>query len=147
MRGKVNLKEKRSIGQIIADKATSVIGSWGFIITQSCIIAFWITANVQGWLVWDAYPFIFLNLALSFQAAYTAPIIMMSQAREAQRDRARAEADYKVNLLAEKEIEQILGKLLLVEQHLVDGQGVNVYNNDLAQIKNEILELKQILKK
>ena len=75
------------------------MGSWPFIIVQSIILAIWISLNVIGYMNhWDPYPFILLNLALSFQAAYAAPIIMMSQNRQAAKDRLMAEQDYEINL-------------------------------------------------
>ena len=67
----------------IADAVAGALGSWRFLLVQSIVFAGWITANVIGWIAaWDPYPFILLNLLLSFQAAYTAPIIMMSQNRQ-----------------------------------------------------------------
>jgi len=114
----------RSAGQRVADMVASTVGSWGFILTQSCIIIFWIIANglgLPGVPRWDPYPFIFLNLALSFQAAYTAPIIMMSQNRQSHIDRARAEADYLINRTAEQEIVMLQQELadikLMITQH------------------------------
>lgn len=76
----------RTFGQIAADKITRWLGSWPFIIIQSIILITWITLNLTELLTraWDPYPFILLNLALSFQAAYAAPIIMMSQNRQAE---------------------------------------------------------------
>ena len=83
---------KRTVGQIVADFVASFVGSWKFLIMQSCLLLFWITWNAstaeKGW-AWDPYPFILLNLMLSFQAAYTAPVIMMSQNRAGEIDRLR----------------------------------------------------------
>jgi len=109
-----------SPGQRVADQVTAVAGSWRFIIIQSVILVFWIAANVMGWLgAWDPYPFILLNLMLSFQAAYTAPIILMSQNRMAAQDRATQQNDYDVNLKAELEIELLHAKLdALRDRHL-----------------------------
>lgn len=71
-----------SRGQRIADAVARTMGSWRFIIVQSTLLAVWVTLNVTAWRAhWDPYPFILLNLALSFQAAYAAPFIMMSQNR------------------------------------------------------------------
>ncbi len=101
--------QKRSFGQRAADAFANAVGSWGFIITQSILLAAWIALNVTAWVHhWDPYPFILLNLALSFQAAYAGPIIMMSQNRAAQLDRMQARADYQVNQKAEAEIEELL---------------------------------------
>ncbi|HEY1606868.1 MAG TPA: DUF1003 domain-containing protein [Allosphingosinicella sp.] len=99
-------------GQRIADSVAATMGSWPFIIIQTGILAFWILLNVVAWIRhWDPYPFILLNLALSFQAAYAAPFIMMSQNRQADIDRIKAEEDYKVNIKAELEIELLHQKL------------------------------------
>ena len=99
-------------GQRIADAVAATMGSWPFIIAQSVILALWIALNIAAWVGhWDPYPFILLNLALSFQAAYAAPFIMMSQNRQADIDRRKAEHDYKVNIKAELEIELLHQKL------------------------------------
>jgi uncharacterized membrane protein len=99
-------------GQRIADAVAATMGSWPFIIIQSVILAFWILLNLVAWIQhWDPYPFILLNLALSFQAAYAAPFIMMSQNRQADVDRQKAEDDYKINIKAELEIEALHQKL------------------------------------
>jgi uncharacterized membrane protein len=99
-------------GQMIADGVAATMGSWPFIITQTIILAAWITLNIVAWIQhWDPYPFILLNLALSFQAAYAAPFIMMSQNRQADVDRLKAEEDYKVNIKAELEIELLHQKI------------------------------------
>lgn len=99
-------------GQRIADTVAVRIGSWPFIIVQSILLLCWLVANSLAWINhWDPYPFILLNLALSFQAAYSAPIIMMSQNRQAAKDRIAAEEDYQVNLRAELEIAAIHARL------------------------------------
>lgn len=110
----------RTAGQWVADGVAALVGSWRFIIVQSALLALWIGANALGWArAWDPYPFILLNLVLSFQAAYTAPIIMMSQNRQADIDRKRASQDYDVNLKAELEIELLHQKIdLLREQEI-----------------------------
>ena len=99
-------------GQRIADAVAATMGSWKFIIVQSTLLAAWVTLNVTAWQQhWDPYPFILLNLALSFQAAYAAPFIMMSQNRQQEIDRISAENDHQVNLKAELEIELVHSKL------------------------------------
>ena len=99
-------------GQRIADAVATVMGSWSFIIVQSAILFVWITANLVGAIRgWDPYPFILLNLALSFQAAYAAPVIMMSQNRQQDIDRRAAENDYRINVKAELEIELLHEKI------------------------------------
>lgn len=108
-------------GQRLADGVASTIGSWRFIMIQSTAIVIWMTGNVlvgQG--AWDPYPFILLNLLLSFQAAYTAPAIMMSQNRQSELDRRHAETDYEINVKAELEIELLHEKMdLLKDQELL----------------------------
>ena len=95
-----------TIGQRIADIVAATMGSWTFIIIQSIILLIWIVLNVTAFMKqWDPYPFILLNLALSFQAAYAAPFIMMSQNRQQDIDRQAAEHDHQINIKAELEIE------------------------------------------
>jgi len=101
-------RESLTLGQRVADGVAATMGSWRFIIIQSGILMIWITVNVVGFgRQWDPYPFILLNLALSFQAAYAAPIIMMSQNRQESRDRMRAELDLETDLKAETLIEEV----------------------------------------
>lgn len=97
-----------STGERLADRFAAVIGSWRFILLQSTLLAVWLTLNLTAYVYrWDPYPFILLNLALSFQAAYSAPIIMMSQNRKTEKDHLQAKNDYEVNLKAELEIMQL----------------------------------------
>src|SRR4051812_9256121 len=99
-------------GQRIADTVAATMGSWTFIIIQSVILLVWIVLNVTAYVQqWDPYPFILLNLALSFQAAYAAPFIMMSQNRQQDIDRKSAEHDYQINIKAELEIELLHQKI------------------------------------
>ncbi len=101
-----------TIGQRIADAVAATMGSWKFIIIQSVLLTFWIALNVTAYVQqWDPYPFILLNLALSFQAAYAAPFIMMSQNRQQDIDRKSAEDDFKINIKAELEIELLHQKI------------------------------------
>src|SRR6185312_7502263 len=105
-------QDELTVGQRIADAVAATMGSWPFIIGQSVLLAAWITLNVTAFIQkWDPYPFILLNLALSFQAAYAAPFIMMSQNRQQDIDRKAAENDYKINIKAELEIELLHQKL------------------------------------
>jgi len=105
-------KPELTMGQKIADAVAATMGSWPFIIVQTTILAFWIAANVTAWINhWDPYPFILLNLALSFQAAYAAPFIMMSQNRQQDIDRLAADNDHQVNVKAELEIELLHQKI------------------------------------
>ena len=101
-----------TLGQRVADRVAATMGSWNFIIIQSAVLCVWIARNVTAYVQkWDPYPFILLNLALSFQAAYAAPFIMMSQNRQQDIDRKAADNDYKINVKAELEIELLHQKL------------------------------------
>lgn len=105
----------------IADMVAKSVGSWEFIIGQSALLAAWIVLNIVGYFYqWDPYPFILLNLLLSTQAAFAAPIIMMSQNRQAEIDRRNAEHDYRINVKAELEIELLHNKIdALREQEIL----------------------------
>ncbi|MBA4370239.1 MAG: hypothetical protein C0418_01505 [Coriobacteriaceae bacterium] len=109
-----------TVGQRIADVVARGMGSWAFIITQTVLVGGWIALNLLAWARhWDPYPFILLNLLFSTQAAYAAPIIMMAQNRQAERDRFQAQADYDTNVKGEREIEEIMAHLDRIEdQHL-----------------------------
>jgi len=101
-----------TLGQRVADTVAATMGSWRFIIIQSLILLVWIVLNVTAFIQkWDPYPFILLNLALSFQAAYAAPFIMMSQNRQQDIDRKEAESDHQINIKAELEIELLHQKI------------------------------------
>src|SRR3954452_19795711 len=108
-------------GAILADYVAEIVGSWRFIIIQSAILGIWIVLNMMAFINhWDPYPFILLNLVLSFQAAYAAPIIMMSQNRQSEIDRRHAEHDYRINVKAELEIELLHNKIdALREQEIL----------------------------
>jgi uncharacterized membrane protein len=113
------VEQQQTYGQRAADWVARTIGSWRFAIGQSLLLALWVFLNVTGWLLhWDPYPFILMNLVLSLQAAYTAPIIMMSQNRQAMRDRFEAHNDYLLNQKAEEEIQAILAHLAAQDQAL-----------------------------
>lgn len=110
-----------TFGQRVADGVAATMGSWTFIIVQSVILTFWIALNVIAWIShWDPYPFILLNLALSFQAAYAAPFIMISQNRQAERDRQQAEEDFRTNVEAEHRIEALQKSLAAIEVNKLD---------------------------
>jgi uncharacterized membrane protein len=114
-------KEQSSFGDKIADAVANGMGSWTFIIWQTIIVLVWMILNIVGFVQhWDPYPFILLNLIFSTQAAYAAPIIMMSQNRQSQRDREHAEHDYQVNLQAKKEIEDLQIQLYKLETEKLD---------------------------
>ncbi len=104
--------EKMTMGQKIADSVASTVGSWRFIIIQSTLLLTWLIINSIAWyLKFDPFPFILLNLALSFQAAYSAPFVMMSQNRQAEKDRLTAQNDYLTDTKGEEEIRHIMEHL------------------------------------
>jgi uncharacterized membrane protein len=106
------LEEKQSLGLRAADRVAQMVGSWKFIIIQSVLLFGWGILNAVAWSFhWDPYPFILMNLFLSMQAAYTAPVIMMSQNRQNLKDRLDAHNDFQVNQKAEEEIRAILEHL------------------------------------
>jgi len=106
------LEEKMTIGQKVADTVARTLGSWRFIIIQSCIITTWIALNsLLFHRPWDPYPFILLNLFLSLQAAYAAPVLMMSQNRISEKDRIESHNDYHLNIKSEEEIKIIMKHL------------------------------------
>jgi uncharacterized membrane protein len=101
--------DQRTAGERMADLFAAVVGSWTFIVIQSVLLAIWVSINVMAWSYrWDPYPFILLNLALSFQAAYASPIIMMSQNRQTQLAERRNRLDLQINLLSEQENTEML---------------------------------------
>ncbi len=115
---RVRMRRRLTLGQHVADTVAAAVGSWRFIIVQSGLLAVWIVVNVVAFAHhWDPYPFILLNLLLSFQAAYTAPVIMMSQNRQAEIDRRQAAHDYRVNVKAELEIELLHHKIDVLREH------------------------------
>ena len=119
------VEKDMTFGQRAADTVARVAGSWGFIITQSLILIGWAIVNAVAWVAhWDPYPFILLNLFLSLQAAYTAPIIMMSQNRQAIRDRIEAHHDYVINQKAEEEVRAVLNHLAAQDQALEELHGM-----------------------
>ncbi len=113
--------ETSNLGQRLADIVANGMGSWKFIIIQTIFVITWMGMNLVGYLQhWDPYPFILLNLLFSTQAAYAAPIIMMSQNRQSDRDRAQAQADYITNLEAKEEIESLQRQLNKIEVDKLD---------------------------
>ncbi|HET6387678.1 MAG TPA: DUF1003 domain-containing protein [Armatimonadota bacterium] len=120
-----------STGQRIADRVAATMGGWPFIICQTVLLMAWMSVNVyfvlhRGALKsWDPYPFILLNLVLSFQAAYTGPVVMMSQNRQSEKDRLMAQHDYECNLKAEEEVRVLM-------QHLA-------HQDEILAKQNEVL--------
>jgi uncharacterized membrane protein len=111
--------EPSTLGEKAADLVAATMGSWRFIVIQSALLLAWVAWNTATGKPFDPYPYILLNLALSFQAAYSAPIIMMSQNRQSDLDRRRAIDDFDINCKAELEIETLHQKIdLLREQEI-----------------------------
>lgn len=130
-----------SFGQKLADKVAAFGGSWSFILLFVGFLLLWIVTNVFILVTkpFDPYPFIFLNLILSFIAALQAPVIMMSQNRQEEKDRSRAKKDYMINLKAELEIRMLHEKI----DHLILHQ-----QQDLLEIQNiQVDMLKDVLNK
>ncbi|MBB4803260.1 putative membrane protein [Flavobacterium nitrogenifigens] len=136
-------EEPRNLGQRVADKVADFGGSWTFIISFVVFITIWISSNVYIFLNkgFDPYPFILLNLILSCVAALQAPVIMMSQNRQEEKDRNRAKKDYMINLKSELEIRMIHDKIdhliMHQQQELIEIQKVQIemMNDILDQIK------------
>jgi uncharacterized membrane protein len=113
------LDEHRTPGEALADRFAAVVGSWPFILGQTVFLLAWVVVNLLAIVRhWDPYPFILLNLVLSFQAAFTSPIIMMSQNRQGRVATRRNELDLQINLLAEQESSETLRLLRRLCQHL-----------------------------
>lgn len=113
--------DSSTFGQKLADSVANGMGSWRFIIIQTIIVVLWMGLNVIAFVHHrDVYPFILLNLLFSTQAAYAAPIIMMAQNRQSQRDRAQAENDYQTNIDAKIEIEELMTRLDSIELQKLD---------------------------
>lgn len=129
-------EEPLSLGDRIADKVAAFGGSWKFIGLFSGILVLWVLVNSVPVLFkpFDPYPFILMNLFLSLVAALQAPVIMMSQNRAEARDRARAESDFRTNLMAELEIRQLHQKL----DHLINNQWQRLL--EIQQLQTELLQ-------
>ncbi len=113
--------ESLGFGSRLADSVANGMGSWRFIIVQTILVILWMGLNLIGFMYhWDVYPFILLNLVFSTQAAYAAPIIMMAQNRQNERDRMQAQADYQTNVDAKLEIEALAKKLNTLEVEKLD---------------------------
>ena len=133
----VDFESKQSVGERVADSIARVGGSWAFIIGFFVFLAVWTIGNtiMLAREAFDPYPFIFLNLVLSMLAALQAPIIMMSQNRQAARDRFEASKDYKINLKAEIELMALHHK---IDTHFLD---------EIAALKLEVLRLHETLRR
>lgn len=114
------IDEQETFGEHVADGVARFGGSWGFVISFAVILVVYVTVNINLPKPWDPYPFILLNLFLSMLAAIQAPVIMMSQNRQDAKDRVRSELDYRVNLKAEVEIEELLQRVGMIEETLME---------------------------
>lgn len=110
---------KTTVGDRASDRLSEFAGSWGFILGFIVFLLLWMAANIYAWVnTWDPYPFILLNLVLSCLAAIQAPVILMSQNRQADKDRKKAEYDYSVNRKTEREVEEIKKQLDRIERRI-----------------------------
>lgn len=154
------LHDDRTLGEKVADAITAQIGSWRFLIIQTIAVALWVAINVLGlFLRWDPYPFVLLNLLFSVQAAYTGPILLLSQNRSAQRDRIMAEHDYATNEKSEQLVEALLSELLRNSQatlaiaafHGIEMEAVQDHQQDLTAkvdaVQHELAEVEDVLEK
>jgi CRP/FNR family transcriptional regulator, cyclic AMP receptor protein len=114
------IEEHETFGEKMADRVARLGGSWGFVIAFGVVLIIYTSINVILHKPWDPYPFILLNLFLSMLAAIQAPIIIMSQNRQDTKDRMRSELDYRVNLKAELEIEELLQRVGKIEDIIVE---------------------------
>lgn len=140
-------EEHPSRGQRIADRTTVVLGSWMFIFIQLIVVAIWIILNIVGLVQhWDPYPFIFLNLAFSFQSAIVAPIILMSQNRQDDQDRIRDEAEFAVNTRAGRNVREVRSRIdVLTERQSAAFQEVQERQTELlSRIEALTRELRQL---
>ena len=153
-----DLHESRTKGERLADAVAAQIGSWRFLIIQSILVLLWIALNLIGLAAkWDPYPFVLLNLLFSVQAAYTGPVLLLSQNRSAQRDRIMAEHDYVTNEKAEGLVEALLSEVLRNSQatlaiagHLgIELDALTAHREDLdrkiGQVQAELSEVEDIL--
>jgi uncharacterized membrane protein len=113
-----------TLGERLADRITLTVGSWPFILTQSLLLLAWLVLNASALIHhWDPYPFILLNLALSFQAAYTGPIVLLSSNRAAAKDRATLLRDLAIDEQEEREIVEVLADVRAILAHLKGDDG------------------------
>jgi uncharacterized membrane protein len=136
-------ESQRTFGDRVADGVAATVGSWWFIIIQSVVLLLWMAANLVGWFYqWDPYPFILLNLALSFQAAFASPIIMMSQNRQAKLFERRNQLDLQINLLAEQENTEQLKLLRL----LCEKAGIRTERKTPAKCLEQATQLEELVR-
>lgn len=111
--------EQLTFAERCADRVAAMAGSWRFIVVQTVLFLAWVVVNVLTLFKhWDPYPFILMNLVLSVEAAYSGPVIMMSQNRQASKDRLEAHNDFLINQKAEEEIKAVLNHLSAQQEAL-----------------------------
>jgi len=150
---------KLTLGQNAADKLTYYAGTWGFIIGLFVFLGIWIIINFYAYMLrWDPYPFILLNLMLSCLAAVQAPVILMSQNRQTEKDHRRFEYDYSVNRKAEREIANMQKDLEIIKElirtvrkdynlNVKTDKGVESVKRHVTDLKRDMKTIKQNLKK
>ena len=135
MSTRAHIHKPRHLGDRVADAVTTALGSWRFIVAQSVVLAMWIVLNSVGWFYhWDSAPFILLNLCLSFQAAFTGPVVLLSQNRQSAKDRRRDD-------LESEEVAQMFEShqmLLKINHQQMD---ILTQQTDILNQQTEMLEL------
>lgn len=152
------LERERTFGERLADSVAARIGSWHFLIIQTAAVLAWVILNILAFVQhWDPYPFILLNLLFSVQAAYTGPVLLLSQNRQAERDRAMAEHDFITNQQAEALIEGVMSEVIrnsrttvAIARHLsVDLSDLERYSDKLERemvtVEGQLEEVEQAL--
>src|SRR5579884_1840181 len=152
------LQDSRTFGERLADAIAREIGSWRFLILQTIAVIAWVSLNLLAVIGrWDPYPFILLNLLFSVQAAYTGPVLLLSQNRQSQRDRDMTEHDFVTNQRAEKLVESLMSEIirnsrttLAVAKHLnVDVEFLDCYSEkldrELRNVEQELVEVEDAL--
>lgn len=141
-------EDERTIGERLADTIARKIGSWRFLILQTVAVVARVIVNLLAFVRhWDPYPFILLNLLFSVQAAYTGPVLLLSQNRQSERDRAMAEHDFITNQRAEQLVEGLMSEIirnsrttLAIARHLdIDLSGMEAYSQKL-EVEMETIE-------
>jgi uncharacterized membrane protein len=122
----------RTLGERSADRVVAWVGSWWFLIIQSILLVIWMTMNAMAWWAhWDPFPFVLLNLVLSFQAAFATPIILMSENRQARLSERRNHLDLQINLLTEQENTEQLRLLRLI----CDRIGIQIQRSEVTALE------------
>lgn len=130
-----------TLGQRVADAMAAKVGSWGFLIGQTVVLSGWVGANLMpGVPHWDESPFILLNLVFSFASAYTAPVVLMSQNRQSEEERKKAEYDHLVNRKASHDIELLHKKI-----DILQSQQIQELTQIIKQQQQQINETKSLL--